>query len=326
MEKVLFSKNEVKEMINSGKRLVLAGDETMLNQLPKGEWIGGTIPYFMGDDGGVFTKEKIYVNDVSDLGINWKFSRYNEKNIHKVTTEAFDNGFSYIILPALQPVHITFGLNAPGFENAFINPLMGWVSGVAFEEFGKKSPKVYLRGEELTKEGVVMHVELPDHQIGRLEIVNLYEPGNGDEITFFEDGFDTNRCMVNGKERNLYEYFVENNISERLPIVANYFGAKINVGHIWDKENKKVNAFAPVFKDQKYYVAKGVTDYSEEFKKELNLVDTDKIKFSCNCLMNYFNFGLENTKIGSVHGPFTFGEIGYQLLNQTFVYLMIENA
>ena len=325
MEQVLYSSDQVTQMIKAGKKLILAGDESQLSQLPAGEWIGGTIPYFIGDKGGTFTKELIYVNDITETGKEYKFARYDESNIQKVTTDVFHNGFSYIILPALQPVHISFGLYAPSFENAFMNPLMGWVCGVAFEEFGSKAPKVYFKGEESASEAVVVHVDLPDHKIGRLEIANLYHQGDGDEITFFEDGFDTNRCMINGEESSLYEYFIEHDIAESLPLVANYFGARINVGHIWDREQKRVNAFAPVFKDRVYKVAKDVTDYPGTFRAQLNNVDTNSIQSSCNCLMNYFNFGLENKQIGSVHGPFTFGEIGYQLLNQTFVYLMIED-
>jgi hypothetical protein len=45
MKKVLFTVNEVKEMINAGKALVLAGEGHLLRQLPAGNWIGGTIPY-----------------------------------------------------------------------------------------------------------------------------------------------------------------------------------------------------------------------------------------------------------------------------------------
>ena len=67
MSQVMYNVNEVTEKINNGKNLLLAGDESILSKLPKGNWIGGTIPYFMADEGGVFTKDKIYVTEIPDF-------------------------------------------------------------------------------------------------------------------------------------------------------------------------------------------------------------------------------------------------------------------
>ena len=52
---MLLTVDEVKNEVEIGKNLLLAGDENLLGQLPKGNWIGGTIPYFMVDEGGVIT-------------------------------------------------------------------------------------------------------------------------------------------------------------------------------------------------------------------------------------------------------------------------------
>ena len=51
---------------------------------------------------------------------------------------------------------------------------------------------------------------------------------------------------------------------------------------------------------------------------------TDGVSFSCNCILNFLFGELEGQKIGDLHGPVTFGEIGYQLLNQTLVVLRIQ--
>ena len=48
------------------------------------------------------------------------------------------------------------------------------------------------------------------------------------------------------------------------------------------------------------------------------------MQFSCNCILNFLFGGLEGQKIGELYGPVTFGEIGYQLLNQTLVVLRID--
>ena len=54
-------------------------------------------------------------------------------------------------------------------------------------------------------------------------------------------------------------------------------------------------------------------------------LDTDNVVFSCNCVLNYLFSNLENKKTGAFVGPVTFGEIAYQLLNQTLVYLEVKD-
>ena len=52
MDRSMLSIQEVRMKIEQGKRLLLAGDESLLRELPAGNWIGGTIPYFMTETGG----------------------------------------------------------------------------------------------------------------------------------------------------------------------------------------------------------------------------------------------------------------------------------
>ena len=51
-------------MISEGRRLLLAADDSILAQLPAGTWIGGTIPYFMGAEGGVTSRDVVYVDEL----------------------------------------------------------------------------------------------------------------------------------------------------------------------------------------------------------------------------------------------------------------------
>jgi hypothetical protein len=46
--------------------------------------------------------------------------------------------------------------------------------------------------------------------------------------------------------------------------------------------------------------------------------------FSCNCILNFLYGELEGKSIGTFTGPVTFGEIAYQLVNQTLVYVKAE--
>lgn len=63
----------------------------------------------------------------------------------------------------------------------------------------------------------------------------------------------------------------------------------------------------------------------ETHVQKLMDTDTNNVVFSCNCILNYLFSNLENKKTGAFVGPVTFGEIAYQLLNQTLVYLEISD-
>jgi hypothetical protein len=52
----LLSIPEVQSAIAAGESLFLAGSREALSQLPRGNWIGGTIPYFMAEEGGLSTE------------------------------------------------------------------------------------------------------------------------------------------------------------------------------------------------------------------------------------------------------------------------------
>jgi hypothetical protein len=41
-------------------------------------------------------------------------------------------------------------------------------------------------------------------------------------------------------------------------------------------------------------------------------------------VLNYLHGSLEGRRTGSLQGPMTFGEIAYQLLNQTLVQITVE--
>ncbi|WP_462279941.1 DUF6976 family protein [Salinivirga cyanobacteriivorans] len=326
MSNQLYKPEEVIQMIEQGKVLMLAGDESQLDQLPDGKWVGGTIPYFMTKDGGMFTKDFIYVNDITDQISDFEIKHYDANNIDNIVEQSYENGFSFLILPGLTDVWSRYALESPEWEDIYVNPVVGWVSGVKYEDFGKIKPKTYAGNQSFTDQAVVMHAKLPDEKVARVEIINVYEQGSGDEIYFDQKGFGNNECVIDGKHYDLYKYLKTNNIDETLPLVANYAGANINVGSIWDKDRQRADLFAPVFPETPYKVAKSRDfDYAREFKCHIAKEPSrEHIVFSCNCLFNYVNFGLEGKNIADVSGPVTFGEIAYHVLNLTFVYMVIE--
>jgi hypothetical protein len=68
-------------------------------------------------------------------------------------------------------------------------------------------------------------------------------------------------------------------------------------------------------------------DYAEEFGGRLSdhLSDLDtKTVFSCNSILNFLHGEMEGSKIENFDGPVTFGEIAFQLANQTLVYISVR--
>ena len=325
--KKLLRIEDVIARINKGEFLILAADESLLNKLPNGNWIGGTIPYFMDEDGGTFTKDEIFVDDLPEFVKNVKIKFYDEENIPRIAEDSFENGYTVLIIPGFSELHISFAEKSNQYKDIFLNPLVGWVAGIDLADLGRVKPKVFngLEGESSTTKSAVMHVELPHNKIPTLDIVNLFEQGNGEVITFPEAGFKVKDCLINGERKNFAEYLTASKIDTRLPLVADYCGAMINTSFSnIDKQNKLVSFYAPVFKDVEYKIAKPIKNYVSTFIQQVSRLSIQPV-FSCNCILNYLYSELEGKKTANITGPMTFGEIAYQLLNQTMVYLNIED-
>ncbi len=329
MKKALHTLEEVTQLIRNHRKLILGGDERLLDQLPKeGTWIAGTTPYFIDENGGIFSQELIYVNDVTDVGVDFRTVQYTASSIQDITEDEFENGFTFLILPFLQPVHFQFGQYSSEYKDIYKNPLFGWVSGFKFEDFGTVTAKTYISGQKSETDGAAIHVALPANQVARLEIINMYELGDGDDVYFpkpdLSKGFGT-RCIVKGKEMDLYEYITTNNIQVTLPFVTDFNGAKLAVSFILNHEAKVAHLVAPVYEDTLYKIAKKVDfDYQISFVNALQKDSDRDILLSLNCLFNFFNFGLEGKKVSNGTGLITYGEIGYHLVNDTFVYVVID--
>lgn len=62
-----------------------------------------------------------------------------------------------------------------------------------------------------------------------------------------------------------------------------------------------------------------MANYADSFTR---LVPPDLTPvFTCNCILNYIYGELEGRQLPGPRGPMTFGEVAYQVLNQTMAYL-----
>lgn len=328
----VVSRENLIEKINRGEYLVIAADEDVLAGLPSGNWMAGTIPYFMTTEGGKTDRGAIFVNTINGVSSNQppRITLYDANSINRIAQEAPEHGFTIVILPAMSNVHLSYAKNAPDYQNMFFSPIVGWISGVHLDDLGSRSAKVGfgpLNGMLLDQQAVAMHVSLPTHQLANINIVNLFSQGSGSDIKFKTTGFEATDCTVDGVPTNFAEYIQRENIDTRLPLVANYSGVMINVSiQNVDSVAHKVALYAPVFAEVSYRFAAPVDNYIESFDQMLPAAATEKIAFSCNCILNYLYSELEGKKTRDVTGPITFGEVAYQLLNQTLVYLTLTGS
>lgn len=321
----LMSVASAAELIGQGRALTIAGDESLLSQLPRGQWIGGTTPYFMTAEGGQCRRDAVFVQslDVADVAV----ASYDVDTLANVMEDAPENGYSIIVLPAGSPVLELYAHHAPDFPDMFIKPIVGWVSGVHLDELGERCPAVFdgQRGALYTDRAVVLHVRLPADSSATVHTVNLFEADFGPELTFDATTDSPGPCRVDGVVGNLAEVIAAQGIGHELPLVADYCGAMVNVSiQSVDESAGMVKLYAPVFEGVRYRFARPVADYPAKFMAAVP-GHTGNLVFGCNCILNYLHSGLEGRKTAQLTGPITFGEVAYQLLNQTAVFLTVEN-
>jgi len=321
----LLTLEETIGLIENGNVLIVASEEDLLRQLPKGNWIGGSIPYFMSDKGGCFDKNKLFVTDITTLASDSKIATFSVDNIADFTKDNYDNGIDYIIIPGFSDIHSHYAIETQNIPDLFQVPVFGWISGIDLNDIGKKSP-VIVDGSTLTvssNKAVVLYVEVPEDITTELNIINIFEQNeDGDSIIFTSSGFEANNCIINGEYANLFDYIKDKNIDTKLPLVANYSGASINISiQALEEKSKTVKLYAPIHEGIEYKFAKPVEDYINDFTSNLKTVDSKNITLSCNCILNYLYSELEGKMIEGFNGPFTFGEIAYILVNQTLVYV-----
>jgi hypothetical protein len=324
----LYSVSDAARLIEAGRILLLGGEEKLLRQLPRGTWIGGTSANFMAASGGVTESDRVFVTDITDLAEKAEVRSYSTDELRDIGSHYPENGFTALNIPGLSPLHQTFACEVQTYSGVFNSPLYGWIAGVHVSGIGKQAPKTFAGdGTAHDNSAAAMHVTLPESKVAKIDIINLFDQGDGAQIEFATEGFEAlGDCLIDGRPTNFASYVAASGIDTRLPLVANYNGAMINVSvRDIDANAGKASFYAPVFKGVKYKFAKPVQDYVEEFNRRLAAIGADKVAFSCNCILNYLYAELEGKRSGSVVGPMTFGEIAYVLLNQTLVYLSIES-
>ena len=322
---MLLDIQETSSLIRQGKLLHIAGNQTLLQDLPQGNWIGGTTDYFMSQDGGVVSAEKLFVHELPAK--SFIIESYTASEIARLTKDTFSNGYSLIILPFDSDVHREFAKNAASFEDIFLKNVVGWVSGVNLNV-----PNTYamsfsgISGKHYPDQAVVLHVELEASQTATLGIINIFHEDPNSPVFEFperDDPFTVDACLVDGKEVVFSQYLAQQNLNTQLPLIGDYSGIGINAS-IKEIVGDIVYMYAPLFSGISYRLPRGISDYASDFRSHLEEIGEVTAVFSCNCILNFLYGELEGKQVGAFLGPITFGEVAYQLVNQTLVYLAIS--
>lgn len=319
---------EVAKLIETGAVMVIAGAEELLEQLPRGNWIGGTTVYFVTDNGGEVVRDKLFCTTFPQA--TGAIPRHiGVSELPDIATGYQAGGFTMIMIPAFSIAHSEFAVTGQTYPDLFNQPLAGWVTGVHLDEIGTRAPMIFdgATGKGFDEGAALLHVSLPEGTKVDLDILNIFAQGDQPELTFKfkEGGFAATMVEVEGKEVSLARYIKEKDIDVRLPLVANYAGALVNVSvQSVDEATGEVKFYAPVVAGVEYKLARALGNYSQAFSDGAGVGGDTQC--SCNCILNYLYGELEGKKTGGFTGPVTFGEIAYILLNQTLVRLDIDTA
>ncbi len=325
----LMSLAAASELIGKGAVCCVAGDESALRRLPRGCWIGGTIPYFMTPQGGKFSRDEVFVSTLPGDSRTVAPKVYTLQSLHNICREAPEHGFTMLLMPAFSAVLQSFAEEAANYEDMFLRPLFGWVAGIHFADLGQQCPFVFdgLRGEVLADAAVVLHVPLPPSKSLHIDIVNPFIQRESPVIEVPQRGFIVGDCLIGGQAGNLHDHLVSIQHDIRVPLQSDHCGALVNVSiRQLLPQTRQVEFFTPVFPGFRYRPAQPVGDYVAAFDSALaNHEVPGELAFACNCALNYLYGELEG-RILPMQGPATFGEIAYQLLNQTLVHAsLVDN-
>jgi hypothetical protein len=256
-----------------------------------------------------------------DFVTETEIREYDETNIRHIFNDAPRNGFTVLIMPFASPVAVEYSSNVVEYENFAAKPVCGWLSGQPLDIImTEKSYTASGAGACISSEkGVAMHISLPESKYAEIHIFNPYKQGNGDSIMFEDNKLVVKDAVINGEKRNFAEYLRETGYDMQMPLVANYSGAMINdvICAIGESE---VPMSAPVFKYVDYRIA--VVD---DAIVEPSLV-SEQIVFSVTCIGNFIQPDICAQYMRKMNGPVVFGEIAYQQVGQTTVYVTVDDV
>ena len=171
----------------------------------------------------------------------------------------------------------------------------------------------------------MMHVALPPGKHAEVAILNIFEKGTGPAITFPATGFSATTAQIDGRERSFADYVEDR--PRHPPAPRRRLLRREDQRELPGR--RQVEGRGPVLRSGVRRGPLPPRPACRRLRARLHLGAptglTERIALSCNCILNFVNSSLEGRTTGEIVGPTTFGEIAYQLLNQTMVYLTVSD-
>ncbi|MFO1435149.1 MAG: hypothetical protein U1F34_01780 [Gammaproteobacteria bacterium] len=229
---------------------------------------------------------------------------YDTGSIHRVAVDAPENGFSIVLIPATSQIHLDYASNAPGYEEMFLKPIAGWVTGVHLDDLGVVHPIVYngVTGEMARDKALVMHVTLRPEKVATIGIVNTAKQAAA--TRWCSPKPDSKQCAAKSMAWNVTS---PNTCAKKISISGCRWSPTtrdrmINVGlQKIDEQSGEVSFYGPVFKNVRYRFAAPVQDYVEAFQHAIPRLDKPVV-FSCNCVLNYLYSELAGKQTAHITG------------------------
>ncbi|MDR1866579.1 MAG: hypothetical protein LBR08_13550 [Bacteroidales bacterium] len=324
----LYSVPEVTEMIGRGDVLLLAGDVDLLAQLPAGKWIGGsTTRFILHADELVESHDKIFVHNLSEIAGEIKISVYDPSTISNIFDDAYDNGFSVLIMAWGSDTLKEYSINVSSYHNFACKVICGWITKNFFDNENPDISKAVCGkdGSLHSNSGVVMHVALPADKYAEVHTFSPFKQGKGDVFMFEENGLQVENACINGIKQNFRQYLESQKIDRSVEciVAGDFAGTIMNVYLLRDQKSdrgKYVSFSAPVYGGVEYRFAEIDLSYEEPTSFEGDIV------FSLTCITNYTQPEVFKKYLRNMHGPFTYGEIAYHLMNHATIYVTVGNV
>jgi hypothetical protein len=328
---MLCNLEETKKLIGKGLTLAISGNPELLDELPRGNWIGGVTPYLMTESGGMDARDLLIVTPMPEEAKLVSIQRYGVGGLHYLPMDAPEDGFTIVIVPSSSLVHQAYAKAIPAYTEGLNKAIIGWIAGVLQAHFASR-PKVYFGpiAHAIEDEAVAMHFSLPRSRRAEIKVVNLYESEGteteaADEVSFLSEGFSVTHAAVNGKQVVFAKYLCEHRLDKMTPLLATYHGTRLSVDvKSCDIVSGHVVFFAPVFKDVTYRFSKPVKGFASRLKQEIEADARPKV-FECICIRNYERLDMGKLPLGKFEGPVTYGEIAHYLTNLSIAQLIITD-
>lgn len=318
--------DEVLEMLKQPYPLIIAAAKETLEQLPAGNWIGGTVPFFIQGQGNEQDRDHLDVTVIPDSVKKARIKAYSLDDIHLAKHDSYEDGFTLLIIPGESDIHHSYALNSRDYPVKGDSLLVGWVSGHPLSEESGSWTGFGPRKTVFSDRAVAVHCQLKPEYRCRLDSINVFKPGEGPILEFPSSGFKLTKVHVDGQILSFAQYIRDNQIDISYPMVAigEEDGENVSFKQILDEE---VQLYAPVFNFKQYRLAQPEKEFHRNFMEQISRIKNNSDRFfACNCILNYSYADMSGKDIGDLNGPVTFGEIAGNLLNQTYLSLSIESV